>query len=181
MCACAFPLLGIFDSVVTAAQTELENGRQRRVSASPSFFIIVSLWVDQKGNPKEFWMLKKKKKSGGGLWWLGSGRNLRATTEMTCFSISSSRIIVFVFYPWRRRRENLNVYQSISQLFRGLDCILVKVLLSPENTQNHVLEPGSPLILRKASFSYAIDLLSIPIMICTNVKNDLSLSYVNSI
>lgn len=62
MCACAFPLLGIFDSVVTAAQTELENGRQRRVSASPSFFIIVSLWVDQKGNPKEFWMLKKKKK-----------------------------------------------------------------------------------------------------------------------
>lgn len=37
MCACAFPLLGIFDSVVTAAQTELENGRQRRVSASPSF------------------------------------------------------------------------------------------------------------------------------------------------
>lgn len=65
MCACAFPLLGIFDSVVTAAQTELENGRQRRVSASPSFFIIVSLWVDQKGNPKEFWMLKKKKKE----WW----------------------------------------------------------------------------------------------------------------
>lgn len=69
-------------------------------------------------------ILDAEKRCGGGLWWLGSGRNLRATTEMTCFSISSGRINDFI--PGDVAEKILNVYQSLSQLSRGLVCILVK-------------------------------------------------------
>jgi len=117
MCACAFPLLGIFDSVVTAAQTELENGRQRRVSASPSFLIIVSV-----GGPegKSKGILDAEKKSGCGLWWLGSGRNLRATTEMTCFSISSGRINSFFFLTPGDVAERISMYIRVYHSYSGV-------------------------------------------------------------